>query len=396
MTVTARTRGPRSLDDEVVASVVEVLAEGRLFRYDGPSASASTTALFEREFAEWLGVRYAVAVNSCSSGLFLALQACGVEPGDEVLVPAFTFIAVPSVVVHARARPVLVEVTDGYAVDPDDLERKITPRTKALLLSYMRGYVPDLDRVTEICDRHGVTLIEDVAHGLGVEWAGVPLGRLGRVSAFSFQSYKLLDGGEGGLVATDDREVALRTILMAGCYDRNWEKHFVSDEDRAWLEGAVNTLPAYGLRMSNLTAAALRPQVPCIERRLQDHETRFARVADGLSGLPLRIPGHPSKARPVRDSLQFELPTLSVAQRRRFVELCTARGLPLQIFGLDPTNARSFWRWSFFSWEDCPRTRALLEQTADMPLPLWVDESLLDYFVDAISASFAEASGSEP
>ena len=148
--VSMRRRGPRSLDEGIIASVVETLEQGRLFRYDCPSPSASPTALLEQAFAERLGVRYAVAVNSCSSGLFLTLLASGVGPGDEVLVPAFTFIAVPSAVVHAQARPVLVEMTDGYAVDPDDLERKITPRTKALLLSYMRGYVPDLDRVVEI------------------------------------------------------------------------------------------------------------------------------------------------------------------------------------------------------------------------------------------------------
>jgi dTDP-4-amino-4,6-dideoxygalactose transaminase len=380
----------RTLDHAVVDSVVRTMEQGRLFRYDCADGRPSATALLERDFAAAIGARYAVAVNSCSSGLFLSLLACGIAPGDEVLVPAFTFIAVPSAVVHAGCRPVLVETTEDYAIDLDDLEAKITPRTRALLLSYMRGYVPDLDRVVEICDRHGLVLVEDVAHGLGQRWDGVPLGRFGRVAAFSFQSYKLLDGGEGGMIVTDDREVALRAILLAGCYDRNWQWHFLDDDDRSWLDQATNSLPALAMRMSNLTAAALLPQVPCIEDRAREHNERFERVAARLAGAPIRIPGHAPKLEPVRDSLQFQV-ELEPGQRATFVERCGARGLPLQIFGIDPTNARCFWNWTFAPFDECPRTRALLMRTADMPLPLWVDESVLEYFTDAIGASLDEA-----
>ncbi len=366
------------------------MERGRLFRYDCHDGTPSATARFERDFAAALGARYAVAVNSCSSGLFLSLLACGVQPGDEVLVPAFTFIAVPSAVVHAQASPVLVDTTDDYAIDLDDLVAKITPRTRALLLSYMRGYVPDLDRVVEICRERGITLVEDVAHGLGQRWDGTSLGRFGRAAAFSFQSYKLLDGGEGGMVVTDDREVALRVILYAGCYDRNWQWHFVTDDDRAWLAAHINTVPAYAMRMSNLTAAALLPQVPCIEPRVTQLGERFERFTGRLDGAPLRIPSHPPKLSPVRDSFQCEV-ALDEAGRARFVDACVAKGLPLGIFGLDPSNSRCFWNWSFARFDDCPRTRDLLMRTADMPLPLWLDDSILDYFADAIHASLAEA-----
>jgi dTDP-4-amino-4,6-dideoxygalactose transaminase len=386
----SRTR-PRSLGDEVIASVVDTLEDGRLFRYDCESPADSPVSVFEREFAAMLGARYAVAVNSCSSALYLSLLACGVAPGDEVVVPAFTFIAVPSAVVHAQARPVLVEVTDDYAIDLDDLERKITPRTKALLLSYMRGYAPDVERVVEVCDRHGVTVIEDVAHGLGETWNSVPLGRFGRVAAFSFQSYKLLDGGEGGMVVSDDRDIARNTILRAGCYDRTWQCHFVEDDDRAWLEEHVNTVPAYGMRLSNLTASVLRPQLSMVDTRIQQHDERYARMREGLVAADLRFADAPPQLRPVRDSLQFELPALEPTQVHAFVASCRARELPLHVFGLDPTNARCFWNWKFFVANECPHTRALLSRTADMPLPLWLDASILDYFADSICASLADA-----
>ena len=299
------------------------------------------------------------------------------QPGDDVLIPAFTFVAVPSAVVHAGARPVLVESTPDLAIDPDDLERKITPRTRALLLSYMRGFVPDLDRVLAICAARGVQVIEDVAHGLGVQWDGVRLGRFGHAAAFSFQSHKRLDGGEGGMVVTDDREVALRALVQSGCYDDNWKLHFLDYEDHAWLAEQALSLPAFGMRMSNLTAALLRPQLGRIEGQIERFRARFAQVAGMLTHCPVRQPSQPERVTAVPDSLQFELTSLNGAQSARFVERCHAAGLTLQVFGLDPANSRCFWNWRFFDAQQCPRTRALLGRLADVPLPLWVpDEDL--------------------
>jgi len=383
--------GPRAFDPDVIASVVGTLEQGHLFRYDCPSPQSSETALFERDFAERLGARYAVAVNSCSSALFLALVASGVQPGDEVLLPAFTFIAVPSAVVHAGATPVLVEMTGDLAIDPNDLERKISDRTSALLLSYMRGHVPELERVLEVCAHRGIVVIEDVAHGMGVQWDGVPLGRFGRASAFSFQSYKLMDGGEGGMLVTDDREVALRALLQAGCYDRNWRLHFLPEEDLAWLEAAVNTLPAFGLRMSNLTASALRPQMARLDDRVDRHRDRYQQVVEALADCPLRLPAHPDRVRPAPDSLQFEVPTMGRDQLERFVAHCNARGVPLQVFGLDPANSRCFWNWRFTRFGECPRTRDLLSRLADVPLPLWLDDRSLGRFADVIRSGLVEA-----
>ena len=382
---------PHSLEPEVVAAADAVLAEGHLFRYDSPSPEASAAACFEREFAEFLGARYAVAVNSCSSAIFLSLTSCGVQPGDEVLIPAFTFVAVPSAVVHAGARPVLVESTEGLAIDPDDLERKITPRTSALLLSYMRGYVPDLERVMAVCAARGVQVIEDVAHGLGVAWDGVRLGRFGRASAFSFQSHKRLDGGEGGMVVTDDRDVALRALVQSGCYDDNWKLHFLDDEDHAWLQAHALSLPAYGMRMSNLTASLLRPQLQRLDAQLERFRSRFDTVLEGLAGCPVRIPAQPDRVTPVPDSLQLELTSLRDDQIPRFLERCRAEGLALQVFGLDPANSRCFWNWRFFDSQECPRTRTLLDRLADVPLPLWLPAKSLAAVAPTIRRALGDA-----
>jgi perosamine synthetase len=382
---------PHALDPDVVAAAEAVLSEGHLFRYDVATPDASTAACFEREFAEFLGCRYAVAVNSCSSAIFLSLTSCGVRAGDEVLIPAFTFVAVPSAVVHAGARPVLVESTPDLAIDPDDLERKITPRTRALLLSYMRGFVPDLERVLDICARRDIVVVEDVAHGLGVRWRGAPLGRFGRAGAFSFQSHKRLDGGEGGMVVTDDREVALRALVQSGCYDDNWRLHFLDDEDHAWLEAHALSLPAYGMRMSNLTAGLLRPQLGRIDAQLERFRSRAAVVADALAGCPVRLPCQPGDVTAVPDSLQLDLESFDRSQAGRFVASCRAEGLRLGVFGLDPANSRCFWNWRFIDAQDCPRTRALLDRLADVPLPLWLPDDALPAVADTIRRALESA-----
>jgi dTDP-4-amino-4,6-dideoxygalactose transaminase len=381
----------KSIDDSVIDSVVETLKENRLFRYDCDRPEESATARLERRFAEILGMKYCVAMNSCSSGLFTALAASGVRPGDKVLMPAFTFIAVPSAAVHAGATPVLVEVTDEYVIDPYDLEKKITPDTKTLLLSYMRGRVPDLDAIQEICSKHGITLIEDAAHSLGVLWDGEMTGRFGRAAAFSAQSYKMLDGGEGGLLVTDDKDVAFRAMLYAGCYERNWTKHFGIDDDAEYIDSMVNQVPAYNFRMSNLSAAALLPQLEQIDQRVERYNRNYFQLVKILSRSDfIRVPGFHSKVRPAADSLQFYIQDLPLDKIDRFQKKVAERGVKLSIFGLAGKNARCFWHWTFFDKQDCPKTRELLKRTADMRLRLHLESSDIERMGEAIVQTLAE------
>jgi dTDP-4-amino-4,6-dideoxygalactose transaminase len=304
---------------------------------------------------------------------------------------------VPSAVVHAHATPVLVEMTEDLVIDCDDLERKITRRTKALLLSYMRGRVPDLDRVVEICERRGIALIEDAAHGLGVTWRGRHVGHFGRSTAFSFQSYKLLDAGEGGMFVTNDREVALRAILLSGCTEQHWQQHFLSDEDGAWLDAHVNSFPVYAFRMTNLQGAALLPQLDHIEDRVAEHNRIYERMCERLSvSSHIRVPGYLPEVRFVPDTIQFELPDLRGRQLERFVEIARDKDVPVDIFGLGATNARCFWNWTFFDANDCPHTRAMLARTVDLRLPLALDDRIFEYFADVILASAEDAAATAP
>ena len=203
------------------AEIERLLATGDLFRYTAPEGSP--VALLEAEFAAFMGTRYALAVSSCSAALFLAMRALDLKPGARVLIPAFTFAAVPSAVVHAGCQPVLVEVGTNYRIDIDDFHAKLDG-ADAVLISHMRGHTSDMDAIMAAAEARGLPVIEDAAHSLGTLWSGRKIGTIGRIGCFSFQSYKLVNAGEGGMFVTDDPELAARAVIMSGAYEHNWKK----------------------------------------------------------------------------------------------------------------------------------------------------------------------------
>jgi dTDP-4-amino-4,6-dideoxygalactose transaminase len=353
---------------EAIDSVVATLSNGHLLRYDCERAEQSPTSRFEEAMAGYLAVPRCVAVNSGGSGLQLVLEALGIGPGDEVLVPAFTFIAVPSAVVHAGARPRLVECTTDLTIDCDALESSITPATRALLLSYMRGRVPDLDRVLDICGRRGIELIEDAAYAFGVRWRGHPVGTLGRAGVIAFHT--VVNSGEGAVVVTADDDLADRVLVAAGCYDENWRKHPGSDARTSELRALANALPVHSMRMGNVIASLLEPQLARAEARIAEMVRRHDYLAQQLAGGPqIRIPRVPPSARHVPWSFQLTLEGLDEAGADRFMAATAARRVPMKVIGRDPGNSRCWWNWSFLDPEPCPRTRAVLERTVDFLLP---------------------------
>jgi perosamine synthetase len=242
--------------------------------------------------------------------------------------------------------------------------------------------------VLGLCRQRGIEVIEDVAHGLGVEWGGVPLGRFGRAAAFSFQSHKLVDAGEGGMLVTDDPEIASRAAVLAGCTEGNWRKHIATQVEAARFEPLVNALPAYGLRMSSLTAAAILPQLSHVEERVERHNANYTSLAGLLArSSRVRVPVFSPRLRPACDNMQLDIPGLEPDQLRRFLTLAASRGVELGIYGLDPANARCYWNWTFFETGDCPQTRALLSRTVDMRLPLWLEKPHLELIAAVVLES---------
>jgi dTDP-4-amino-4,6-dideoxygalactose transaminase len=378
------------IPDAARAEIDRLLASGDLFRYTAPEGAP--VALLEAEFAALMGSRYALAVSSCSAALFLSLKALDLPRGARVLIPAFTFAAVPSAVVHADCVPVLVEVGEDYRVDLVDFESKLDG-ADCVLISHMRGHTSDMDAIMALCDARAIPVIEDAAHSLGTTWHGRNIGTIGRVGCFSFQSYKLVNAGEGGILITDDPELAARAVIMSGAYEQNWKKHpGLQNSFGHWQ----NRLPLYNLRMQNLSAAVIRPQLPEIARRVAQGRANHDYVADRLNGSPwLQVPPAMGPEERAPDSIQFNLVGFDTdAQALAFQNAAKARGVSVQIFGLSDGNARAFWNWQFLGDPpDLPKTRAMLMRACDTRLPARLTRTDLDFIADALLAAVQDAKG---
>ena len=361
-----------------------LLTSGDLFRYHREEASPVTQ--LEEEFASLMGVKYALAVASCSAALFLSLKTLNLGDNAKVLIPAFTFAAVPSAVLHANCTPILVEVGENYRINMDDFKQKCDETIKAVLISHMRGHTSDMDAIKKICDEKNIPLIEDAAHSLGTQWNGRPIGTIGKVGCFSFQSYKLLNAGEGGILITDDDAIIAKAVIMSGAYEKKWQKHGLNAD---LFDELQDTLPLYNTRLSNLSAAVLLPQLNEIERRAKDGLKNHEYVASKLNAHPhLSVPNALPQETRAPDSLQFNLVNVTDAQATFFINHAKAQGLDLSIFGMQAHNARAFWNWKFLdSTPSLPQTRAMLMRAVDLRLPARLQTRELDAISDVILTS---------
>lgn len=369
------------IPDAARAEIDRLLLSGDLFRYT--ASEASPVALLEAEFAALIGSRYALAVSSCSAALFLSLKALDLPRGARVLIPAFTFAAVPSAVLHADCVPVLVEVGANYRVDMADFAAKLDG-ADAVLISHMRGHTSDMDAILTLCEARDIPVVEDAAHSLGTLWHGKKIGTIGKIGCFSFQSYKLVNAGEGGMLVTDDPELAARAVIMSGAYEHNWKKHpGLQNSYMLWQ----NQLPLYNMRMQNLSAAVIRPQLPEVAARVAKGRAGHDRVADRLNeSIWLAVPDALAPEQRAPDSIQFNLTgEWTDAEARAFQIEAKRRGVSVQVFGLSEDNARAFWNWKFLGEvPDLPQTRAMLMRACDVRLPTRLTEAELDFIAGAL------------
>lgn len=376
-----------------VDAALALLASGRLHRYGETGGKPSEVSALEADFAAELGVRYCVAMNSCGSTMFIALKAAGVKPGDTVLSNCFTLAPVPGAIAHAGARPVLVDVTDDYTIDLVDLERKAAQSgARTLLLSHMRGHMCDMRALSAICTNHGVQIIEDCAHTMGAGWAGKATGTWGRAGCFSLQSYKHANSGEGGLLATDDEDLAAQAVLLSGSY-MLYRSHLARPSDEVFERWKYET-PNFSMRMSNLAAAVARPQLGAVlADRCRRWNERYGWMTSTLEGTPhLRLPYRPADEQFVASSVQFSLVELSRAQMERFIAACAEHGLHVKWFGADePVGFTSVWtHWRYFGEPQAlPNAERVLGGLCDMRLPLTLSRADCEAIAAVVGAAIS-------
>jgi len=312
--------GGLEIGEEEKKEVLEVLDRKYLFRYYGPQDSPSKVRQLETEFAKLIGSEYALAVNSCTSALISSLVAVGVGPGDEVIVPGYTFFASCAAVVTAKAIPIIAEVDDSLTLDPKDFEKKITSKTKAVIPVHMRGAPCDMAAIMAIAKKRNLKVVEDVAQACGGSYRGRRLGNFGDCGAFSLQYHKIVTSGEGGMVVTNDQLL----------YDRAQAYHDTAAcwrPDRFGLpryEGEV--FPGENYRMSELTGAVALAQLRKLDglvARMRHNKSRIKQQIADLPNMRFRRLNDPEGDTAI--CLVFFLPETEMT--RRFAEALRAEGI---------------------------------------------------------------------
>ncbi len=249
-------------------------------------------ARFEELVRDYLGAEHTVAVNSCTAALHLSMLAAGIEPGDEVITTAMTFVATANAILHAGATPVLVDVDrETGLMDPAAIRAAVTPRTRAIVPVHMYGRPCDMDAIQAIADRHDLVVIEDAAHALEARYRGRKVGTIGDVTAFSFYVTKNITTGEGGMIATGDADMAsrIKTLALHGITADAWKRF--SDEGYRHYQCVE---PGFKYNMMDLQAAIGIHQLPRVDGWLQRRVEIWDRYDRAFADLPVETPAPPA------------------------------------------------------------------------------------------------------
>ena len=367
--------GGMELGEEEAEAAARVIRSHNVFRYYGVGDGPHEVEAFEREFAAHAGAKHALCLNAGSSALICGLIGAGVTPGDEVIVPAYTWNATANAVVAARAIPVLAEVDESLTLDAEDVRRKLTPKTRAVVPVHMRGAPADMDALPALASEHGLALIEDVCQAAGATYRGTFLGTFGDAGAFSLQFNKIITTGEGGVMITnrdDVFELAIDVHDCAGSLRRG---------------AGLPRFAGWNFRASEIQGAIARVQLTRLDGLIARMRASHARIAERvaeLPGLTLR--------RANDDGGDAGICLIAFAERGNLaadaVEALQAEGVAaMRIYDPDVPDLHvyPFWKPIFDALADagrpqpeCPRTLELLGRTIHIDLSPLCDEQDLD------------------
>jgi perosamine synthetase len=358
------------IGDEELENVVDAVRSGWV------GSKGKFVEEFERNFASYLGVKHALAVSNGTAALHLALLAVGIKPGDEVLVPDLTFVSPANMALLIGAKPVFADVSKDYwCIDQGNVKKKITPRTKAIVVVHLYGHPAKMDEVLEIANEKSIPVVEDCAEAHGAEVKKRKVGSFGRVNTFSFYANKIITTGEGGMVVTDDREIADRVRML--------RDHGMRPEKRYWHE-----VLGFNYRMTNLQAALGVAQLGKIDR-LIERKRRLARIYNELLDATTGITTHPemSWAKNVYWMYSILVDTKKFGTNRdALIERLMKKGVETRPF-FYPLNIMPVYRsLGIQTKERFPVTEQLSESGVNLPSGPKISDEDVEHVVDLIKS----------
>lgn len=354
-----------ALKDELDQAYLEVMSKGDLI-------DRRQLRDFERDLAAFVGTKYAVGLNSGYDALHLSLRAAGIGPGDEVIVPAHTFVATCSAVVNVGATPVLVDVGRDFNMDPAEAAKAVTPRTKAILPVHLSGWMADMDQVMALAREHGLVVVEDACQSLGAGMTGPGgerkmAGAWGLAGCWSFYPFKILGGyGDGGALTTDDPEVAQYARRM---------RYNGEDRDTGEYHGH-----GFTCILDNLQAAFLGVKLRYLPQWIQRRQAIAARYQEALGDLPgLLLPHYDD---PRRDHVYQNYTVRSTAEES-FSDYLKTQGIEVLTQFRKP-----YYKHAALNLEDrgFPETEALSREVCSLPMNVELDDGQVDYVIEAVRA----------
>ena len=362
------------LDDEEIEAVTKVLKSKWLSM--GP-----VTQKFEKEFADYLGVKHAFGVSSGTAALHIALKALGIEEGDEVIVPSLTFVATANSVLYCGAKPIFADITslNNFNISPDDILEKITNKTKAITVVHYGGYPCDMDAIMEIAKAHNLKVIEDAAHAPGAEYKGKKCGTIGDVGCFSFFANKNLVTGEGGMIVTNDDALAekIRIMRSHGMTTLTWDRH----KGHAHSYDVVDM--GFNYRINEIASAIGLVQL----KRLDGNNEKRREIVEEYKKRLEKISGISVPFKNYKEKPSYHIFPILLAEdisRNEFIDKLKEKGIQTSIH-YPPIHLFTYYRKKFgFEQGMLPKTEFVGEHEVTLPLYPGKNVENVEYIINCI------------
>jgi len=348
------------------------------------------TKLFERRFREYVGSKHAIAVNSCTAGLHLALVAAGIGEGDEVITTPLTFCSTANVIVHQRATPVLADIgEEDFNIDPKEIRKRITSRTRAIIPVHMAGQPCDMDAILQIARDHSLLVIEDAAHAVGAKYNGRMMGSIGDVTVFSFYATKNLTTAEGGMITTDNKELAemMRILSLHGISADAWKRY---SAEGSWYYEVL--YPGYKYNMTDIQSSLGLHQLSRLEGFIETRERYAQMYTEAFADMPEIIT---PRVRPdVRHAWHLYIIRLSLRElgmdRSQFIDALRAENIGTSVHFI-PIHLHPYYQSSYgFKLGDFPRAETVYESIVSLPLYTRMTERDVHDVISAVKRVVAQ------